>query len=125
MTVGERFAHAIADKDADALLGLLAPDIDFRALTPGKFWESTTAKEVVEDVILGRWFDPDDHVDAIESIETGVVVDRERVGYRFRVTNAEGTFIVEQQAYMTVVQGAVVWLRVLCSGYQPVAARLV
>ena len=30
--IGERFARAIAAKDASALLGILASDIDFRAM---------------------------------------------------------------------------------------------
>jgi hypothetical protein len=63
MPVGERFARAVAAKDAPALLGLLAPQIDFRAMTPG----------------------------------------------RFRVTNEDGAFIVEQQPYLGVEDEGVTW----------------
>ncbi|MCU1430779.1 MAG: hypothetical protein JWL83_4779 [Actinomycetia bacterium] len=121
MSVGERFARAVAAKDAPALLGLLAPTVDFRAMTPGRFWEANSAVELVDDVILGHWFEPSDRIEAIEGIENDVVVDRQRVGYRFRVTNDEGTFIVEQQAYLGVEDDVVSWLRVMCSGYRPVA----
>jgi hypothetical protein len=118
--IGERFARAIAEKDSSALLELLAPEIDFRAMTPGRFWEAATAVEVVDGVILGHWFEPTDQIETIEAIEHGAVVDRERVSYRFRVSNADGAFIVEQQAYFGVEHDAITWLRVMCSGYRSV-----
>jgi hypothetical protein len=120
--VGERFARAIAAKDAPALLDVLAPDVDFRAMTPGRFWEANSAKEIVDDVIFGRWFDSSDRIDALESVESGTVADRERVVYRFRVTNADGAFLVEQSAYYEVIDDRISWLRVMCAGYRPVPA---
>ena len=118
--VGERFARAIAAKDAPALLGILSTQVDFRAMTPGHFWETDSAVEVVNDVIFGHWFKPTDRIEMIEAIEHDVVVDRERVGYRFRVTNGSGTFVVEQQAYLSIQDDEVVWLRIMCAGHQPV-----
>jgi hypothetical protein len=118
--LGESFARAIAAKDAPALLELLSPEVDFRAMTPGRFWEASSAAEVVNDVILGHWFEASDRIDGIDAIESDDVVDRHRVGYRFRVTNADGTFVVEQQAYFGVEHDRIDWLRVMCSGYQPV-----
>ena len=118
--MGERFARAIAEKNSSALLELLASEIDFRAMTPGRFWEAATAVEVVDGVIFGHWFEPTDQIEAIEAIEQGAVVDRNRVSYRFRVSNADGAFVVEQQAYFGVEDDAITWLRVMCSGYRPV-----
>jgi hypothetical protein len=118
--VGERFARAVAAKDTEALLGLLDPQIDFRAMTPGRFWEESSASAVVNDVIFGHWFEPTDQIEAIEGIEHGMVVDRHRVGYRFRVTNDDGTYTVEQQAYIGVQDDCISWLRIMCSGYRPV-----
>jgi hypothetical protein len=120
MQIGERFARAIAAKDAPALLGLLAPEVDFRAMTPVRFWESNSAVEVVDDVVFGKWFEPTDAIESIEGIENDVVMDRERVGYRFRVTNADGAFVVEQQAYLGVQDDRIAWLRIMCTGYRPV-----
>jgi hypothetical protein len=119
---GERFARAIAAKDAPALLAVLAPDVDFRAMTPGRFWEASSAKEIVDDVILGRWFEPSDHIDAVESVESEAVADRERVIYRFRVSNDDGSFLVEQSAYYEVVDDRISWLRIMCAGYRRVPA---
>ena len=118
--IGERFARAIAEKNSSALLELLASEIDFRAMTPGRFWEAATAVEVVDGVIFGHWFEPTDRIETIEAIEQGTVVDRNRVSYRFRVSNADGAFVVEQQAYFGVEDDAITWLRVMCSGYRPV-----
>lgn len=118
--VGERFARAVAAKDTEGLLGLLDPQIDFRAMTPGRFWEESSAIAVVNDVIFGHWFAITDRIEAIEGIEHGMVVDRHRVGYRFRVTNDDGTYTVEQQAYLGVQDDRVSWLRIMCSGYRPV-----
>ncbi len=119
--IGERFARAIAERNASALLELLAPQIDFRAMTPGRFWEAETAVEVVDRVILGQWFGSTDQIETVEAIEQDAVVDRERVGYRFRVRNADGVFIVEQQAYFGVEDDVITWLRIMCSGYRPIA----
>jgi hypothetical protein len=120
MPIGERFVRAIAARDRTGLLDLLAPQIDFRAMTPGRFWEASSAVEVVDEVILGHWFEPTDRIEAIESIEHDVVVDRERVGYRFRVSNADGEYAVEQQAYLGAQNDVIAWLRIMCAGYQSV-----
>lgn len=121
MPLGEQFARAIAAKDRDALLAVLAPSVDFRALTPGRSWEADTATALVDDVILGHWFEPSDRIDGIEQIEHDVMVDTERVGYRLRVTNADGVSLVEQQAYLRGDDDGIAWLRIVCSGFRPIA----
>jgi ketosteroid isomerase-like protein len=117
-TLGERFARAIADRDTPELRSLLAPEVDFCGLTPGRFWEAASASELVDEIVFGKWFEETDHIDALEHVDTDTVVDRHRVGYRFRVTNPGGTFAVEQQAYYEVRDGQITWLRLLCSGYR-------
>jgi hypothetical protein len=117
--IGERFVRSVAARDAAALAAVLCDDIDFKALTPSKFWEATSAKDLIDDVILGRWFEDSDHIEGIDAIECDTVVDRHRVGYRFRVRNADGVFAVEQQAYFDVRDGRISWLRVLCAGFRP------
>lgn len=64
--LGRRFAEAIAAKDAEEITSLLAPDVDFKALTPRKFWEASTPAEVV-DVLFDNWFEEQDHIDARSS----------------------------------------------------------
>jgi hypothetical protein len=118
--VGARLARAIADKDVDGLLELLDPELDFRGLTPKRFWEATSAKAFVDEVLLGAWFDASDHIDALEDVQLGSVGGRDRVLYLLRVTNQDGTFLVEQQAYFDVADERITWLRVMCSGYRRV-----
>jgi hypothetical protein len=120
--IGEAFVRALARKDRDGLLAVLGPDVEFRAMTPSRFWEADTAVAVVDDVVLGKWFDATDHIDGVEQAAYDRVADRDRLGYRLRVTTPDGTFLVEQQAYYAVDDGRITWLRVMCSGYRPVPA---
>ena len=118
MNPGARFAHALAAKDVAGLRAVLADDVDFRGLTPGRFWEATTAGEVVDKIVLGAWFEPSDDIKELcEVTEGGGVADRSHVAYRLRVRNGGGEFLVEQQAYYTAEDGRITWLRVLCSGF--------
>jgi hypothetical protein len=117
--MGRAFADALGRKDVAKLKVLLRPDVDFRAMTPGKFWESDSADEVVDDILLGKWFEPSDEITQILGVETGVVGSRQRVSYRFGVTNAGGNYIVEQQAYFEPDGDRIGWIRVMCAGFQP------
>jgi len=116
---GAAFAQALASKDYPRLRALLAPDVDFRALTPSRNWEAADSTTVVED-ILQQWFEESDEIEQVENVETDSFADRERVGYRFTVRNPDGRFLVEQQAYLSSRDGRIDWLRVVCSGFRPV-----
>lgn len=115
--LGERFAHALAAKDAVALRALLAPDVSFRALTPGRFWEAEDAGTVVDDFILGKWFSPERSITAVLRVECGAVGDVEHVAYRFRASRPDGEFVIEQQAYFEAEGDRICRLHILCSGF--------
>jgi hypothetical protein len=117
-TLGGQFARALAVKDRDALAALLHPEIDFRGMTPSRDWEAGDPEAVI-GVVLGQWFEDKDEIEELEGLETDAVADRERVGYRFRVRNPEGGFLVEQQAYLAERDGRIGWMRVVCSGFRP------
>jgi hypothetical protein len=119
-TLGAQFARALAVKDREALTDLMHPEIDFRGMTPSRNWEATDP-EAVLGVVLGKWFEDKDEIEGLESLETDAVADRERVGYRFRVRNPDGGFLVEQQAYLAERDGRIGWMRVVCSGFRPTA----
>ena len=102
--------------------GLLHPEIDFRALTPNRFWEAVGADAVLE-ILFGNWLDDEDHVEALEEVDGDSVADRERVGYRLSVTNPDGRFLFEQQAYLSERDGQIDWIRVVCSGLRPAPER--
>jgi hypothetical protein len=60
--LGERFARALAAKDAGALCALLADPLDFQALTPGRHWRAGTGRQAVEEIILAFWFGAGDEI---------------------------------------------------------------
>lgn len=117
-TAGVELARALAVKDYRRLGELMDPRIDFRAMTPRRSWEASEAEEVVSGV-LRRWFEESDRIEGLDGLESDSVADRERVGHRFRVRNPEGRFLVDQQADLAALEGRIVWMRVLCSGFRP------
>lgn len=120
---GERYVDALASKDTAALLDLFAGNVVFRAMTPGRFWEARSPDDAVQQ-ILYKWFEPTDLIEGVESFEAGVVVDRARVDYRFRVRNNDGLFAVEQRAYLELDgDGRISRMNVICSGYRRLAAQ--
>jgi hypothetical protein len=119
-TAGERFARAVAAQDAAMLGALLADPVDFEALTPGRHWQAATPDEVVKEIILGHWFSAEAEIRELCSVTAGRVLERERVAYRVRVHRGGRDYVVEQQAYYDTDGARITWMRVLCSGYQPV-----
>ena len=117
-SLGEQYARALAAKDFDGVRALLHPEIDFRGMTPSRFWEATDRDAVTND-ILPQWFEPSDEIRSLDAVETDAFSDRERVGYRFSIRNPDGLFTVEQQAYLAERDGSIGWMRVLCSGFRP------
>lgn len=117
--VAEAFARAVAAKDHERLRALLHEDLDFRAMTPGRVWEGSDPDAVL--AALDQWFDQDDAIEEVVSLDLDEFADRERVGYRFRVRNPAGEHLVEQQAYLSVRADRIAWLRVMCSGFRPLA----
>jgi hypothetical protein len=126
--VGEEFVRALAGKDGAALRAVLADPIDFAALTPGRHWTASTPEEVVIEIILGKWFGPDDEIVGVESTSGGSLPDREHLRYRLRVRRDGEDYLVEQQAYYDTAANPmggeqISWLRVLCSGYRRIDPR--
>ena len=119
-SLGEDFARAVAAKDHDRVRELLHPELDFRAMTPKRIWDAETPDDVI--AALSTWFDDGDRIDGLDVVETDAFADRQRVGYRLRINNADGEHLVEQQAYLSELDGRIGWLRIMCSGYRPAAA---
>jgi len=109
-TAGERFVTALAAKDADGLRAVLDPALDFRALTPGRFWECDGVDDLVDRVVLGHWFEPTDHITGLLRVDTEDVGARHRVGYRLAVTNDARDHMVEPQAYYESDGDRITWL---------------
>ena len=117
-TLGTRFARAVAAKDRDALRELLADDVDFKGLTPGRTWEATGPDEVLE-VVLGSWFEDSDTIERVVEVADGDdVADTAHVSYRFDLLNPDGSWVAEQQAYYRGEE-TIEHLRIMCSGFRP------
>lgn len=112
------FVRALVAKDRVALEALLAPDIDFRGLTPNHEWHATTPSEVAE-IVFGSWFEPHDHIREVLETQTTPVADRHHVRYRFRVESEGETYLVEQQGYFDAPDGRITRMSAVCSGFQP------
>jgi hypothetical protein len=116
--LGRRFVEALTTRDPEAIRALLHPEIDFRALTPNRFWEAHD-QDAVLDIVLGAWFPPHDELDELVLLDTDAFSDREQVRFRFSGRNRDGPMIVEQQAYLTERDGLIDWMRIVCSGQRP------
>jgi hypothetical protein len=117
-SLGEQFAQAVAAKDNGAVLELLHADLDFRAMTPNRIWEAEQAQDVID--ALNYWFEDGDTVEQVVHLDTDQFADRERVGYRLRISNADGVYLVDQQAYLSERDGKISWLRIMCAGSRPI-----
>lgn len=116
---GEAFAQALAAKDAAAIRALTTPDLDFKALTPRRFWEASTQDELVE-ILFGSWLEPSDEVVSLLSTTTGEVATRQHVAYRLHLRNASGDSLMEQQMYYQETDGRISYARIMCSGFVPI-----
>jgi hypothetical protein len=115
---GSRYVEALAARDTDTLLGLFAPEVFFRGMTPGRFWEADSPEDVVHEVLY-QWFEPADVIENVDYVEVGSIVDRQRVDYRLRVRNPEGVFAVEQRAYFdTDGAGRICRMHAMCAGFR-------
>ena len=118
-SIGEDFARAVAAKDRDAFGRLLAADVDFKGLTPGRAWEATGPAGVAA-VFFDSWFEPGDTIEALVDVTTGAdVADTRHVSYRLDLVNDAGPQVAEQQAYFRTTGDRISHLRVLCSGFRP------
>ncbi len=115
--LGEQLIRAAAANDFEAAAALLAPDVEFRGLTPGRMFEAGDRDAFV--AILEAWFAP---VRDLETVEGGIVVDRPSVRYRVRIAEGGEQFVFEQNAYYDVADGLISKLHLVCSGDRPVVA---
>ena len=116
--LGRRYVAALGAKDPEALAAVLHPEIDFRGMTPRKFWEASDPAGVVA-IVFGSWFEPHDHLDELVLLEGDAFADREQLRFRFRGRGPDGPMLVEQQAYLAERDGLIGWMRIVCSGQRP------
>jgi hypothetical protein len=87
--------------------------------TMGEQFARAPGPAQVIDEVLGSWFEDQDVIEAVVELDTGRMVDRDRVAWRFAVSTPDGPHLVEQQANYSTTDGRISWMRVLCSGFRP------
>jgi hypothetical protein len=117
-STARHFVDAIVAKDHDALRACLSPDVDFKGLTPGRFWEADSPDGVLE-VVLGHWFEPHDRVTSVVEVSEDEVADTARISYRLDLETPGGAHVAEQQAYYREGPEGISHLRIMCSGFRP------
>lgn len=116
-SLGQRLVRSLVAKDGDGLRALMHDGVDFRALTPGRYWESTDADSVVDGIILGTWFAPDRRITEVVALETEAIGALERIRYQLAAELPDGSYLVEQQAYLEAGSDRIAAIRIVCSGY--------
>lgn len=118
-SLGTSLARAIAGKDHDAVRALLAPDVDFLAMTPRRTWEADDAGAVL-GVLFGHWFEDQDVIEDVLDVADGEPVeDTASVTYRFAISTPDGPHVAEQHAYYRADDDRIQYLRIMCSGFRP------
>ena len=118
LRLARAFVDGVAAKDRGVLTSVFDPEIDFRGLTPSEEWRATTPEGVAE-IVLGSWFEPQDHVQEVLDVRTSRVADRHRLRYRLRVESEGEMFFVEQQGYFDAPAGRITRMSLVCSGFRP------
>jgi hypothetical protein len=114
---GAEFIRALAARDFTAAQATLAPGVEFKGHTPSLGFVERTGSEAVMS-LMREWYAT---AEALESLETGRVVERRHVGYRIRWSADQGPMVFEQQAYYDVDdRGQISRWQFVCSGDQPV-----
>lgn len=115
-SVPEEFLDALAARDFDRLGSLMGPGVRFRALIPSGVAEEGTPSGVGNR--FKEWFGDVDGLRVVRR-EVEPVSDRVRLSYRLRFRTAKGERVAEQYAFLTVADGKVSSINLLCSGFRP------
>ena len=116
--LGERLIRAAAAKDFLGAGSLLAPDVEFRALTPQKLFEAHS-REAVLGVL--RLVSP---ADAMRPRGRQCRRPPRRSLPDSLASDEEGRFVFEQQAYDDVADGQITRIHLVCSGDRPIESRI-
>ena len=116
--VGAEFIRALADQDFSAAEAMLAPEVEFKALTPSQGFIDLSGPEAVMG-LMREWYGT---AEAVESLEAYRILQRHHVNYRIRWQSPEdGLMVFEQHAFYDVDDsGRISRWHLVCSGDQPV-----
>jgi TusA-related sulfurtransferase len=115
-------AAAIVARHRPSLEALLHPDVRLRALLPSRSVDIAGAGAVAAELV--GWFD---EVPDVSMLMTTVepVGDVWHVGYRLGLHGLKAELVTEQHVYLTLRDGAIDGMQLLCSGFRPASVRRV
>ncbi len=113
----ERFLQALEERDFDRIASCFTPDAQLRALVPTALREDEGSAAVAERFRF--WLDELTDFAVTESA-ANEFADRVHLRYRMRGIDPEdGAVMCEQHAYLTVENGAISAMNLVCSGWLP------
>jgi len=116
LSIGRRFAEAVAAQDESAIVGCFTPGVEFRALVPPGLRERIGAVEAAALVV--GWFADSTQLDLVAS-RTDEVGDRLHVAYRFEGIEDGEPYVVEQHLCCVLDGDLIARADLLCSGFRP------
>ena len=119
LTVGEALLEALCARAFDRVEGILAPDIRMRTLLPSGHHDYAGAGEAT--AAFTDWFGGADDFEVVQAGANEVAEARLHLSYRFRLRRprAVHTEVVEQHAFCKVLDGRIVTIDLVCSGFRP------
>jgi len=124
-TPGQRLLTALASRDFATIEGLLTDDVWLRALLPRHLDERYGAGETTR--AFRTWFGAAEDLEVLRSDHT-TIVGKNRVTYRFSLRPdwaPETRHVIEQTAILSVVDGRIRKIDLVCSGFLPAAEEAV
>lgn len=115
--IGRRFLDHLVRGDREALLRLMAPEVRFRAVAPGRHWESHDPIEIVDDILLGDFFGPDVVIEKLHSAGFGAVADINSASYFVQMRHGHQRQKCQQHLFMDVRAGVVRSIHLSCTGF--------
>jgi hypothetical protein len=119
LSIARDFIAAIERQAWAELAASLDPAVHFRALTPKGFREAEDREAATK--YLQKWFGAADQL-VVQSSDVTMMHDRVHIAYRIR-EHEDQWYIVEQQAYCTILDGQIATMNLLCSGFRPEVAE--
>jgi TusA-related sulfurtransferase len=117
MTV-EGLVQALARRDRDGLVAQLSDGVTLRALLPRRYVERSGAASVADEML--SWFSDAPEI-VVREVGVDLVGDAWHASFQFDLPGLEPDRVVEQHLYCTVDDAAISGIRLLCSGFRPVA----
>jgi hypothetical protein len=115
--VAAAFLNALAAREFTKAQSLLAQDIQFRMLVPGRLMTDQGANATIRR--FASWFAGADQFQ-VEASSAQEIEGRAVVTYRFRLHDARGWQVLEQHLMLDVgTDGRVGAIDLLCSGFRP------